>query len=162
MNQVIVLALSNKCLLLQQQVLTPTAADLIAKSASSLLLQTPVLLAALIALVIALVKFRRFRLVSILTILASLLMFANSVIVPLVSVWLPFLFVAQPQTLEDGTTIQPSLEILQTNLFYANLTGSAVFALALLLYVWAIFAGRGKPLVKLKQPEVNIPTISIR
>lgn len=162
MNQVIAAMLNTKFLLLQQQVLTPTAADLIAKSGSSLLLQTPVLLAVLIGLIVALVKFRRFRLVSVLTILASLLMLAASVIVPLINVWLPLFFTAQPQTLEDGTTVQPSLDILQTNLFYANLTGSAVFAVALLLYVAAIFAGRGKPPAKLKQPDINIPTISIR
>ena len=145
-----------------QQVLTQSAAELIAKSGHSILIQAPILLVAVFGLILALIKFRRFRLVSVLTILASLLLFVTSLFGPLASVWLPFVYPPQPTTLPDGTVVQPSLDALQTSIFYANLINSGVIAVALLIYLAAIFAGRAKAKKALVTPGIEIPKISIR
>jgi Ca2+/Na+ antiporter len=149
-------------LAMQQQVLTQSAAELINKSGHSLLIQTPILLVAIIGLLLALIKFRRFRLVSVLTIFGSLLLFLSSFFGPLTSVWLPFIYAPQPTTMPDGTVVPPSLDALQTSIFYSNLINSAVVAIALLIYLAAIFAGRGKAKKTLAQPDISIPKISIR
>ena len=145
-----------------QQVLTESAAELIAKSGHSVLIQTPILLAAVVGLIVATIKFRKFRLVSVLTILASLLLFITSLFGPLASVWLPFIYQPQPATMPDGTVVQPSLDALQGSIFYANLINSGVVAVALLIYLAAIFAGRAKAKKSLAAPGIEIPKISIR
>ena len=149
---------------MQQQVLTQSAAEFIAKSGHSLLIQAPILLVAGFGLMLALIKFKRFRLVSILTILASLLLFLSNLFGPLVGVWLPFFYAPQqPTVMPDGTVVQPSLDALQSSIFYAGLINSGVFAVALLIYLAAIFAGRGKAKKTLLTPsEIEIPKISIR
>lgn len=136
------LAIFTEIFLLQSQVLTPSAMESIAKSGNSLLIQAPVLVAGLIGLVLAVLRFKGNRLVSILTIAASLLLIGSSVVSPLVSVWLPFFTAPTPQALPDGTISPSPVEVLQNNLFYAALINSFIVAVALLIYLGAIFAGR--------------------
>lgn len=136
------LAIFTDLFFLQSQVLTPSAMESIAKSGNSLVIQIPILAAALIGLILAVLRFRNNRLVSIFTIIASLLLFVCSFVSPLVSVWLPFFTAPTPQALPDGTISPPPVEILQNNLFYAALVNSFIVAVALLIYFAAIFAGR--------------------
>ncbi len=145
-----------------QQVLTQSAAELITKSGHSVLIQAPILLVAGFGLILAVIKFRRFRLVSVLTILASLLLFVTGLFGPLAGVWLPFIYAPQSTTMPDGTVVQPSLDALQTSIFYTNLINSGVIAIALLIYLAAIFAGRAKAKKSLATSGIEIPKISIR
>jgi hypothetical protein len=130
--------------LMQAQVLTPNAIESITQSGTGLLIQLPILVAAVIGLIIAFVRLKNNRLISIMTIIASVLLFVGALSAPLVRVWIPFFFTPAPQTLPDGTTVEPSLAILQNNLFYASLTNSIIISLALLIYLAAIFLGRAK------------------
>lgn len=145
MSQFVVFA---NYLLQQPQVLTPSAIDSIAKSGSSLTIQLPILGVALLGLILAFMRFKHNRIISILTIIASGLLFLSSLVSPLVSVWLPFFYTPPSQTLPDGTVVPPSLEILQNNLFFADLINSLIVSIALLIYLAAIFSGRNSAIPK--------------
>lgn len=140
--------LSDSAILLfqQQQILTPSAFDSVTRAGGNLLIQTPLLLVAVIGFLASLLRFSRHRIVSLLTMFASVLLFLSGFGAPLSTFLLPYFYQPQPQMMPDGN-MGLSIETLQNNLFYANLISSSAIAVAILLFLIAIFIGRARTVV---------------
>lgn len=131
-------------------------ADSFSRSLSNLVLQTPILIVAVLGLLFSFVRWSRHRGVAFLSFLASLILLLVGIVSPIMIAWLP----AFTSTTVDGATVsQPYVNGYPVSDYNVNLVSSVATAIAILLYLIAAFTGRSATTVVTNNTRTTNSTI---